>query len=179
MSLQTLLPEIPSDVSGVVRGACPHDCPDTCAMLVTVENGRAVRVAGDPDHPVTQGFLCAKVNRYVERTYHEDRVRTPLRRVGPKGSRRFEAISWDDALTEIAVRLLAIAASEDGPQAILPYSYAGTMGLVQGSSMDRRFFHRLGASLLDRTICATAGAAGCDITLGTRAALDPETVVQS
>src|SRR6059058_1968905 len=93
--------------SGVVRGACPHDCPDTCAMLVTVEDGRAVRVAGDPDHPVTRGFLCAKVNRYVERTYHEDRVRTPLRRVGPKGSRRFEAISWDDALTEIAVRLLA------------------------------------------------------------------------
>src|SRR5688572_7433014 len=117
---------IPRD--GVVRGACPHDCPDTCAMLVTVENGRAVRVAGDPQHPFTQGFLCAKVNRYVERTYHEGRLVSPLRRVGAKGSGRFAPISWESALTEIGERLGAIAASSDGPQAILPYSYAGTMG---------------------------------------------------
>src|SRR3954463_5472137 len=120
---------------GVVRGACPHDCPDTCAMLVTVADGRATRVAGDPDHPVTQGFLCAKVNRYVERTYHADRLTTPLRRVGPKGSGQFEPIGWDAALEEIATRLGAIAASPDGPEAILPYSYAGTMGMVQGESM--------------------------------------------
>src|ERR1700676_252519 len=125
--------QIPRD--GIVRGACPHDCPDTCAMLVTVEEGRAVRVAGDPAHPVTQGFLCAKVNRYVERTYHPDRLKTPLRRVGPKGSGQFEAIGWDEALGEIATRLTAIARSPDGPQAILPYSYAGTMGLVQGEAM--------------------------------------------
>ena len=97
-------------------------------MLVTVQDGRAVRVAGDPDHPFTQGFLCAKVNRYVERTYHTDRLRTPLRRRGPKGSGQFEAISWDAALEEIAARLRTIAESTDGPQAILPYSYAGTMG---------------------------------------------------
>src|SRR3954467_13795958 len=122
-------------MSHIVRGACPHDCPDACAMLVTVESGKAVRVAGDPEHPFTQGFLCAKVNRYVERTYNEDRLRTPMRRVGPKGSGRFEAISWDDAIDEIATRLSAVATSSDGPQAILPYSYAGTMGLVQGSSM--------------------------------------------
>src|SRR4029079_10892446 len=93
----------------VVRGACPHDCPDTCAMLITVENGRAVKVAGDPDHPVTQGFLCAKVNRYVERTYHDDRLRRRRRRVGAKGSGQFEPITWDDALDEIATRLGDIA----------------------------------------------------------------------
>src|SRR3954463_10922829 len=133
---------LPLAASTVVRGACPHDCPDTCAMLVTVENGRAIRVAGDPEHPFTQGFLCTKVNRYVERTYHPDRLLTPLRRAGPKGSGRFEAISWDEALDEIAARLTAIASSTEGPEAILPYSYAGIMGMVQGSSMDRRFFHR-------------------------------------
>jgi anaerobic selenocysteine-containing dehydrogenase len=107
--------------SGVVRGACPHDCPDTCAMLVTVENGRATRVAGDPDHPVTRGFLCAKVNRYVERTYHRDRLLKPLRRVGAKGSGNFVEIGWDEALDTIAGRLRSIISSEDWPQAILPY----------------------------------------------------------
>src|SRR5258705_1535705 len=169
--------EIPRD--GVVRGACPHDCPDTCAMLVTVQDGRAVRVAGDPDHPVTQGFLCAKVNRYVERTYHEERLRTPLRRVGPKGSGRFEAIGWNEALGEIADRLGAIARSPDGPQAILPYSYAGTMGMVQGESMDRRFFHLLGASMLDRTICSMAGTVGMRMTVGANVGADSEGVPDS
>ncbi|MEO5815125.1 MAG: molybdopterin oxidoreductase family protein [Gemmatimonadaceae bacterium] len=164
---------------GVVRGACPHDCPDTCAMLVTVENGRAVRVAGDPDHPVTQGFLCAKVNRYVERTYHDDRLRTPMRRVGPKGSGQFEPITWNAALDEIAARLGDIARSEDGPQAILPYSYAGTMGLVQGSSMDHRFFHLLGASKLDRTICSMAGTMGMRMTVGANIGADGEGVPES
>src|SRR5215210_6121721 len=120
--------------STVVRGACPHDCPDTCAMLVTVEDGKAVRVAGDPDHPFTNGFLCAKVNRYVERTYHRDRLLHPMRRVGPKGRGQFERISWDEALQEIAERLDAVRHSHHGPQAILPYSYAGTMGVVQANS---------------------------------------------
>ncbi|MDE3127828.1 MAG: molybdopterin oxidoreductase family protein [Gemmatimonadota bacterium] len=143
-------------------------------MLVTVEHGRAVRVAGDPDHPVTRGFLCAKVNRYVERTYHRDRVLAPLRRDGPKGSGRFVPVSWDEALADIAARLGAIAASGDGPQAILPYSYAGTMGLVQGSSMDRRFFHRLGASKLDRTICSMAGTMGMRMTVGANVGADAE-----
>ena len=152
----------------VVRGACPHDCPDTCAMLVTVEDGRATRVAGDPDHPFTQGFLCAKVNRYLERTYHRDRLLHPMRRVGPKGMGIFERISWDDALAEITERLRAIAQSPEGAQAILPYSYAGTMGLVQGSSVDRRFFHLLGASKLDRTICSMAGTIGMRMTVERR-----------
>src|SRR4051812_33212092 len=139
-----------SNDTKIVRGACPHDCPDTCAMLVTVESGRATRVAGDPDHPVTQGFLCTKVNRYVERTYHRDRLLYPMRRIGPKGTGQFERITWDEALDEIATRLNAIRRSAEGPQAILPYSYAGTMGFVQGESMDHRFFHTIGASKLDR-----------------------------
>src|SRR5215211_5677871 len=109
MSHEELSEKFALEHNGVVRGGCPHDCPDACAMLVTVENGRAVRVAGDPDHPVTQGFLCAKVNRYVERTYHRDRVLYPMRRVGPKGRGEFERITWDDALDEIATRLSAIA----------------------------------------------------------------------
>ncbi|HEX2187564.1 MAG TPA: molybdopterin oxidoreductase family protein [Longimicrobiaceae bacterium] len=159
---------------GVVRGACPHDCPDTCAMLVHVQDGRAVRVQGDPEHPVTQGFLCTKVNRYVERTYHPERLTVPLRRVGAKGEGRFEPAGWDEALDDIARRLGEIRDSADGPQAILPYSYAGTMGLVQGSSMDRRFFHRLGASLLARTICSAAGSEGWRHTYGDRMGPSPE-----
>jgi len=170
-------PPRPDDA--VVRGACPHDCPDTCAMLVTVRDGRAVKIAGDPEHPFTNGFLCAKVNRYLERTYHPERLLHPMRRVGPKGAGRFERISWDEALGEIAMRLGALASSLDGPQTILPYSYAGTMGMVQGSSIDRRFFHLLGASLLDRTICATAGAVGMRMTVGANVGADGEGVPES
>ena len=166
----------PTTEPRIVRGACPHDCPDTCATLVTVENGRATRIQGDPDHPFTQGFLCTKVNRYLERTYHAERVLTPLRRVGPKGKGEFVEATWDEALDAIAAKLNAIRNSPDGPQAILPYSYAGTMGLLQGESMDRRFFHAMGASLLDRTICATAGAMGMKMTVGISIGADPEAV---
>jgi anaerobic selenocysteine-containing dehydrogenase len=148
-------------------------------MIVTVERGRATRVAGDPDHPYTRGFLCAKVNRYVERTYHADRLLHPLRRVGPKGSGRFERVSWRDAIAEVADRLRTIAESADGPQSILPYSYAGTMGLVQGSSMDRRFFHTLGASMLDRTICSMAGSVGMRMTVGANIGADAEGIPES
>ncbi|MBK9315299.1 MAG: molybdopterin oxidoreductase family protein [Acidobacteria bacterium] len=155
-----------------IRGACPHDCPDTCALVVTVEDGRAVKVAGAEDHPTTNGFLCTKVNRYLERTYSPQRVLFPMKRVGEKGKGIFERISWDEALDTIATKFAEIAA--DDPQAIQPYSYAGTMGLVQGESMDRRFFHKLGASLLDRTICATAGAAGYKVTIGASVGADPE-----
>jgi anaerobic selenocysteine-containing dehydrogenase len=147
-----------------VRATCPHDCPDTCALLVTVEDGVATEVKGDPAHPTTAGVLCTKVSRYVERTYHPDRLLHPLRRVGKKGEGKFERISWDEALDEIAARLKPIAARD--PQAILPYSYCGTMGLVQGESMSSRFFNKLGASLLDRTICATAGFTGYKYTIG-------------
>lgn len=156
----------------IVRAACPHDCPDSCALLVTVEDGRAVKVAGDPDHPGTQGVLCTKVSRYTERTYHPERLLTPMKRVGPKGSGQFAPIGWDEALDIVAERLGAIAARD--PQAIVPYSYAGTMGLVQGESMAARFFHKLGASLLDRTICASAGATALRYTYGASVGMDIE-----
>lgn len=156
----------------IVRATCPHDCPDTCALLVTVENGVATEVRGDPDHPTTAGVLCTKVSRYAERTYHKDRILHPMKRVGRKGEGRFERISWDEALDTIASRLKEIAARN--PQAIVPYSYAGTMGLVQGESMAGRFFHKLGASLLDRTICATAGGVGYNYTIGARIGTDVE-----
>ena len=148
-------------------------------MLVTVENGRAIEIKGAPDHPTTGGTLCTKVARYLDRTYSPDRLRYPMRRVGSKGEGRFARISWDDALGEISERFRAIAESPDGPQAILPYSYAGTMGLLQGSSMDRRFFHRLGASLLDRTICAAAGKAGWAAVVGASMGMDVEEYVNS
>src|SRR5664279_2296192 len=159
-------PLAPASASTLVRGACPHDCPDTCALHVTVQNGRAIKVEGDPGHPTTQGVLCTKVARYLERTYSDARVLHPLQRIGKKGERKFRRISWDAALDIIAGRFKEIAASPDGPQAIVPYSYAGTMGLLQYGSMDRRFFNKLGASLLDRTICATAGKAGYAATIG-------------
>ncbi|WP_287741415.1 molybdopterin oxidoreductase family protein [Diaphorobacter sp.] len=169
-----MLPTPVPDASAThqVRGACPHDCPDTCALITTVENGRAVRVQGNPAHAQTGGVLCAKVSKYAERTHHAERILTPLRRTGPKGSGQFTPVSWDEALGDIAARLAHIAARD--PQAIQPYSYAGTMGLVQGESMDRRFFHRLGASLLARTICATAGGEGLVHTLGAKVGMKVE-----
>ena len=160
-----------------VRGACPHDCPDTCALLTTVENGVATRVQGNPDHPHTDGVLCTKVSRYTERSYHPERILTPLKRTGPKGSGQFAPVSWNEALAEITQRLGAIAARN--PAAILPYSYAGTMGMVQGESMDRRFFHRLGASQLDRTICASAGAEALVQTLGGKVGMKVEFFAQA
>ena len=156
----------------IVRAACPHDCPDTCAMLVTVKDGVAVKVQGDPTHPFTDGSLCTKVAHYTERTYAPDRLLHPLKRVGPKGGGEFKRIGWDEALDEIAARLKAIAA--DDPQGILPLSYAGTMGMLQYSSMDRRFFHKLGASQLERTLCSSAGKAGIKATLGGSYGMDPE-----
>ncbi len=156
----------------VIKGACPHDCPDTCALDVHVQDGIAVKVLGSAAHAPTAGVLCTKVARYTERTYHPDRLLHPLRRIGRKGEGRFEKISWEEAIAQIAERLKAIAAED--PQQILPYSYAGTMGLVQGESMSMRFFHKLGASFLDRTICASAGTAGHEITLGGRIGVDIE-----
>ena len=155
-----------------VRAACPHDCPDTCALLITVTDGVATEVKGDPAHPTTAGVLCTKVARYAERTYHAERLLHPMRRVGAKGEGKFERISWEEAIDTIAVKLGAIAARD--PQAILPYSYAGTMGLVQGESMSARFFNQLGASNLDRTICATAGVTGYKYTIGASIGTDIE-----
>ena len=149
-------------------------------MLVTVEDGRAVKVHGDPDHPPTHGALCTKVSRYAERTYHPDRVLQPLKRVGPKGSGRFAPVSWDEALDDIAARLTAIAGADGAnAEAIVPYSYAGTMGLLQGESMAARFFHRLGASLLDRTICSSAGGEALAATYGAKIGMHVEHYAES
>ncbi|MDM0045142.1 molybdopterin oxidoreductase family protein [Variovorax dokdonensis] len=163
MDTASLAPEATTETH-TVRGACPHDCPDTCALVTTVKDGVAVKLQGNPDHKHTAGVLCTKVSRYIERNDHAGRIVQPMKRVGAKGSGQFEPVSWDAALDDIARRLGELAASD--AESILPYSYAGTMGLVQGESMDRRFFHKLGASLLDRTICSTAGGEAFGYTLG-------------
>ncbi len=174
---EAMIPVLVAD-ERVVHGVCPHDCPDTCSFHVTVRDGVAVKIKGDARHPVTQGFLCVKVNDYLSRTYNEMRVLTPRRRVGPKGAGEFVEISWDEALDEIAARFQAIIAT-DGPEAILPYSYSGTLGKLHNESMDYRFFNRLGASELDRTICSVAGEEGIRTTLGAKLGTDPETYAES
>jgi anaerobic selenocysteine-containing dehydrogenase len=153
----------------IVRGACPHDCPDTCAMHTTVEDGRATRVTGDPDHPITVGFLCGKVSNYLDRVYAEDRILHPLvRRNG-----RFRRASWDEALGRVA-GALERARDEYGGESILPYSYMGTQGLIQGNTMSARVMNALGASALERTICATAGITGTVMAHGPSPEVDPE-----
>ncbi|HVY91301.1 MAG TPA: molybdopterin-dependent oxidoreductase, partial [Bryobacteraceae bacterium] len=157
-----------------VHSVCALDCPDVCSLLVDIDDtGRALRLRGNPDHPVTRGFLCAKVARYLEHEYSPHRLLHPLRRTGAKGEGRFARISWDEALDEISTRLKQIS-SDYGPEAILPYSYAGNMAVLNYGGMDRRFFHRLGASRLDRTICSTAGMAGANEALGHRYSIEPE-----
>jgi anaerobic selenocysteine-containing dehydrogenase len=158
----------------LVRGACPHDCPDTCAMHVSVDDaGRAVKVTGDPDHPITVGFLCGKVSNYLDRVYAEDRVLHPLVRAGAKGAGDFREASWDEALDLVADRLIR-ARDEHGGESILPYSYAGTQGLIQGNTMSARVMNALGASELVRTICATAGMAGTIGAHGVSPEVDPD-----
>jgi anaerobic selenocysteine-containing dehydrogenase len=156
------------------HSVCALDCPDTCALVLHIDPaGRATKIAGDPEHPVTRGFLCGKVAKYLEREYHPDRLLHPLRRTGAKGEGKFTKITWEDALSEIASRLSAIS-RQDGPEAVLPYSYAGTMGLLNGGGMDRRFFHRLGASRLDRTICSATGGFALMESQGARLGMEPE-----
>ena len=164
----------------IVTGVCPHDCPDTCSWQVAVDraSGQAIDLWGHPGHPVTQGKLCGKVDRYLERTYHEGRLTTPLRRVGPKGSGRFAPVTWDEALAGIAGRLQELIAAY-GSEAVLPYSYAGTMGLLQGEGMASRFFHRMGASRLERTICSEAGFEGYIYTIGAAEGMETEAYAQA
>jgi anaerobic selenocysteine-containing dehydrogenase len=177
----------------VVHAACPHDCPDACSVLITVQDGRATRIQGDPEHPVTRGFLCGKVAKYLDRVYSPERVLYPMRRIAPKGpalgqrsfalhdrikdpvphTQAWRRISWDEALDEIASRFRSISA-EFGSEAILPYSYGGTIAALNGSAMDHRFFYRLGASQLERTICSAAGEAGLKSVLGVKMGTEPE-----
>lgn len=167
-----------STTAEIRKSVCALDCPDCCSLLVTIDNGRATRLRGNAEHPITRGFLCAKVTRYLEREYHPDRLLYPQKRVGEKGEGRFARISWDEALDTISTNLKRVADTE-GPEAILPYSYAGTMGYLNNAGMDRRFFHRLGASRLDRTICSTAGGVGMTQALGVRYSTEPEQFVHS
>jgi anaerobic selenocysteine-containing dehydrogenase len=161
-----------------IPGACPHDCPDRCAWVVTVEEGRAVGLVGDSNHPFTHGALCAKVNHYLDRVYSPDRVLYPLRRSGAKGDGAFEQVSWDEALNDIANRLQQIIAAH-GPTAILPYSFSGTQGQIQSNAMGGRFFHRLGATRLDRAVCGNAGGAGVQATMGSTIGMLPEDLALS
>src|ERR1700734_760471 len=186
-------------MKSVVHAACPHDCPDACGVLITIEDGSATRIQGDPEHPVTRGFLCAKVAKYLDRVYSPGRVLYPMRRIAPKGPAlqadehihtavadrsvratratatptAFERISWDVALDEIAARFRHVA-DEFGSEAILPYSYGGPLGALNGASMDRRFFHRLGGSQLERTICSSAGEEGLKSVIGVKLGTEPE-----
>ncbi|MGA7400978.1 MAG: molybdopterin-dependent oxidoreductase, partial [Candidatus Sulfotelmatobacter sp.] len=192
----------------VVHAACPHDCPDACGVLITVQDGRATRIQGDPNHPVTRGFLCAKVAKYLDRVYSPDRVLYPMRRIAAKGTSKAQRgcaqhgqpeacpepvegapvptqvnqvwcrISWDEALDEITARFRKIIA-EFGSEAILPYSYGGTLGALNGASMDRRFFTRVGASELERTICSSAGEAGLESVMGVKLGTEPDQFVHS
>ncbi len=184
----------------IVHAACPHDCPDACGVLITVENGRATRIQGDPQHPVTRGFLCGKVAKYLDRVYSPERVLYPMRRIVAKGRRlslsnaqgcathgppaavpteeNWQRISWDEALDEITSRFRSII-SEFGSEAILPYSYGGSLGALNGASMDRRFFGRLGASQLERSICSTAGEAGIESVMGVKLGTDPEQFIHA
>ncbi len=162
----------------VIPGACPHDCPDRCSWLVTVDNDRALKLVGDPEQPFTQGVLCAKVNHYLDRVYSPDRVLHPLKRVGAKGDAAFVRVSWDEALRDIAARFQQIIA-EAGPTAILPYSYMGNQGTLQSASLDRRFFARLGATRLERNICSDAGGRGIVATMGATAGMLPEDIIHS
>ena len=167
----------------VVHAACPHDCPDACGVLVTVEDGKATRIQGDPTHPVTRGFLCAKVSKYLDRVYAADRVLYPMRRAAPKGQGKGDAgdfvrISWDEALDEIVRRFRQISA-DFGPEAILPYSYGGTLGHLNNAGMCHRFFYRLGASQLNRTICATAGGDALLTVTGRKLGTEPEQFSES
>ena len=161
-----------------VIGACPHDCPDTCSILTTVEDGKAVAVRGNPDHPFTRGRLCVKVNNYEERVYSDKRVLYPLKRVGPKGTRQFQRISWEEALATIASRWTSVIA-EDGAQAILPYSYLGTQGIINGLNVGDPLFNKLGATVLERTFCDSGSCTAYMMTIGHTPGVDPESFVHS
>ena len=160
----------------IVHAACPHDCPDGCAVLITIEDGRATKIQGDPEHPITRGFLCGKVAKYLDRVYSPDRVLHPMRRIGPKGTHgdgAFQRITWDEAYDEMCARLKRIGA-EFGPEAVLPYSYGGNIAVLNNASMDMRFFHRLGASQLHRSICSQAGGDAIISIYGKKVGTEPE-----
>ncbi|MEN9896707.1 MAG: hypothetical protein RLZZ66_356 [Pseudomonadota bacterium] len=160
------------------HGGCPHDCPDTCSMIFEVQEGKLIGVKGNPDHPMTRGGLCVKLNDYEKRHYHPDRLLYPMRRTGPKGSKQFERITWDEALDEIVTRWKAIIAKQ-GPQAIVPYSYLGNQGLVHGLNGGDAFFNRMGATVTERTFCGEGSCTAWLLTVGPTAGVDPESFIHA
>ncbi|MCQ6278632.1 molybdopterin-dependent oxidoreductase [Bacillus sp. EB600] len=164
--------------NGVFHSVCSLDCPDQCGLLVHKQEGKIVKIEGDPNHPVTKGHICNKVRHMTDRIYDNKRLKYPLKRVGAKGSGEFERISWEEAINTISSRWKQLLQT-DGPESILPYSFYGNMGRLSAEGMDRRFFHRLGASRLDRSICSSAGSVGYKYTMGGSFGIDPEDTIHS
>ncbi|MDN3017887.1 molybdopterin oxidoreductase family protein [Paenibacillus sp. BSR1-1] len=164
--------------NGIFHSVCPLDCPDQCGLLLHKKDGKIVKVEGDPEHPVTKGHICNKVRNMTERIYDENRLKYPLKRIGPKGEGKFTRISWEEALRTITAHWSELIHS-DGPESILPYSFYGNMGRLSAEGIDRRFFHRLGASRLDQTICSSAGSVGYKYTMGGSLGIDPEDTIHS
>lgn len=164
--------------TGVFPSVCPLDCPDQCGLLVHKQDGKIVKIQGDPNHPVTKGNICNKVRNMTERIYDPKRLKYPMKRTGAKGEGKFERISWDEAIETITSKWKELIET-DGPESILPYSFYGNMGRLSAEGMDRRFFHRLGASLLDRSICSSAGSEGLKYTMGGGFGIDPEDTIHS
>ena len=159
-------------------GACPHDCPDTCAMIYEVEDEKLISVKGNKDHPMTRGTLCVKVKDYEKRHYHPDRLLYPHKRVGKKGEKKFERISWKEAIDTIHSKWVKII-EEYGPQAILPFSYLGNQGLVHGLNGGDSFFNKLGATVCERTFCGEGSCTAWLSTIGPTAGVDPESYIHS
>ncbi len=172
------MPAYSNQQNGIFHSVCSLDCPDQCGLLLHIENEKLVKVTGDPEHPITQGNICNKVRNMTERLYDEKRLKYPLKRIGPKGSNRFERIGWDEAIHTITSHWKKIIES-DGPESILPYSFYGNMGNLTAEGMDRRFFHRLGASQLDRAICSSAGSEGYKYTMGGSFGSNPEDTIHA
>ncbi|TYQ14389.1 UNVERIFIED_ORG: anaerobic selenocysteine-containing dehydrogenase [Gordonia westfalica J30] len=162
----------------IVRGACPHDCPDTCAMLYHVADGKLVEVKGDPNHPMTKGGLCAKTNNFQEHHYQEGRLMYPMRRVGPKGTGEFERITWDEALAEIKSRWTSII-GEYGSEAIMPHAYLGHQGVINGLTSGDAFFNRLGSTVAEKTYCESGSSTAWHMTVGATGGLDVESMAHS
>src|SRR6478672_7886768 len=158
--------------NGIFPSVCSLDCPDQCGLLLHKKDGEIVKIEGDPNHPVTKGNICNKVRNMTARIYDEKRLKYPLKRIGAKGEGNFARISWEEAIQTITSRWKSLINTE-GPESILPYSFYGNMGNLSAEGMDRRFFHRLGASRLERTICNAAGSAGYSFTMGASAGIDP------
>ncbi|PKF86991.1 oxidoreductase [Bacillus sp. BA3] len=163
---------------GVFPSVCSLDCPDQCGLLLHKKDGKIIKVQGDPDHPVTKGNICNKVRNMTARLYDPNRLKQPLKRIGQKGEGKFAPINWEEAIDTITSKWKDLI-DMHGPESILPYSFYGNMGNLSAEGMDRRFFHRLGASMLERSICNAAGSVGYSYTMGGSFGTDPEETIHT